>query len=388
MCWRITPRPATAASNSYGSQVYFLEVRPFREDIAKLPGGEGGQAYQTLNEISTLIGRQQHVIRQTYQHVQNPPPQENLRTQDRHKLGDAEGDLSDSARHLYAEMAAEMENKPIGQALDGLAKAQKSLGTASHELHQNVMTQAQNDERQALSDLVAMRKMFQKAVSDNPSDFQDHPQDEETPPVADATKQLSQMAEFRDEAKAAEDFVHQTLEQQKDLDQQTKSAPRGDFSRLATQERQLQTSLDGFQAQHPQVFQNAQAESRQAQQAMSAAADSLQNDQDRASSAVKQATSQLDQLSQAMQAHSAARQLADAYKLKQMLDQQIKTLDQGARTNSKVPAGGLQQTAREAGQTVDQLTKMAEQEPTRDAFGEPLRDALSGQKQGGSRNET
>ena len=75
-----------------------------------------------------LISRQQHVIRQTHQHLQNPQAQENLQAQDRKKLSEAEADLGDSAQHLYAEMAGKMENKPIGEALDNLAKAEKSLG--------------------------------------------------------------------------------------------------------------------------------------------------------------------------------------------------------------------------------------------------------------------
>ena len=79
-----------------------------------------------------------------------------------------------------------------------------------------------------------------------------------------------------------------------------------------------------------------------------------------------------------MQNQSAGHQLADAYKLKQMLDQQIQTLDQGAQDSSQASAPGLKQTARDARQTVNQLKKSAEQEPTRDAFGQPLRDALSG----------
>src|SRR5437773_2296463 len=53
----------TEKEDSYASEVYFLEVRPFREDILKIPGGEGGSAYQCLNEMSQLISRQQHVIR-------------------------------------------------------------------------------------------------------------------------------------------------------------------------------------------------------------------------------------------------------------------------------------------------------------------------------------
>lgn len=370
---------STEKSNSYGSEVYFLEVRPFREDIAKMPGGEAGQAHQCLNEISILINRQQHVIRQTYQHLQKPPEQENLRTQDRNKLADAETDLGDSAQHLYAKMAAEMENKPIGQALDSLAKAEKSLSDASTNLHKNIMPQAQNDERQALSDLVAMRKMFQKAVTDNPAAFQEDQAEQETPPVADATKKLNQMAEFRNEAKAAKDFVSQTLEKQKRLEGQAKSGPRSDYPRLADEEQQLQQSLESFQNQHPQSFTNVQAESRQAREAMSTASDSLQNHKSNASSDMQNASRALQNFSNAMQARSAAQQLADAYKLKQMLDQQIQKLDQSAKPDSKVSGDDLQKTARDADQTIDQLARTAEQEPTRDAFGQPLRDALSGQ---------
>src|ERR1035437_4810307 len=79
--------------------------------ILKMPGGEGGEAYACLNELSTLISRQQHVIRQTHQHLQRPQEQETLQAQDRKKLSEAEADLGDSAQHLYAKMAGEMENK-------------------------------------------------------------------------------------------------------------------------------------------------------------------------------------------------------------------------------------------------------------------------------------
>ena len=68
-------------------------------------------------------------------------------------------------------MAGRMENKPIGDALDNLAKAEKSLDRASKLLGDNVMNEAQNRERRALAELIAARKMFQKAVSDNPDAF-------------------------------------------------------------------------------------------------------------------------------------------------------------------------------------------------------------------------
>ena len=370
---------STDKTNSFGSEIYFVEVRPFREDIMKLPGGQGGQAYETLSEITSLIGRQQHVIRQTHQHVQKPPEQPNLEAQDRKKLADAETDLGDSAHHLYARMAAEMENKPIGQALDSLAKAEQSLQSAGNRLQTNAMYQAQVDERAALSELVAMRKMFQKAISDNPGEFQEQTDGEETPPVADSFKKLSEIAEFRNQSKAAQEFVRKTLDQQKHLEQKAKAASSSDYGHLSDEEKQLQKSFDDFREQNPQAFKATETESRQADQAMGQAADALQHESAEARSSLQQATGQLETLDTAMKGQSTLQQLANAYKLKRLLDQQIKTMDQRAQPDSKVPDDALQSTAREARDTVNQLARTAEEEPTRDAFGPPLRDALSGQ---------
>jgi hypothetical protein len=371
----------TEKSNSYASDVYFLEVRPFREDILKIAGGENGKAYACLNEMSTLISHQQHVIRQTHQHVQTPQPQAKLQEQDRKKLSGAEADLSESVQHLYAKMAAEMENKPIGEALDNLAKAEKSLESASKLLDDNVMGEAQGRERGALAELVAARKVFQKAVSDNPKEF-DEPKDEEPAPVADSAKKLSQMAEFRNEAKAAQEFVQKTLEQQRDFERQT--APlRGDTSKLAEREQQLEQSLEQFEQQHPQAFKNTQAESKQAEQVMNQAAESLQKKSASARGSMQQATQKLSKLNDAMKNRSAEEQLAQAYKLKQMLDGQIQTLGKCANPSASgagaASAESVQQTASNAKETLNQLKNLAEQEPTRDAFGQPLRDSLSGQ---------
>jgi len=225
-------KASTDKQDSYASEVYFLEVRPFREDILKLPGGEAGQAYRFLSELSSLINRQQHIIRQTHQHIQRPPEGEKLQAQDRKKLSEAEGDLSDSTQHLYAQMAGQLENKPIGEALDNLAKAEQSLDRASRLLQDNSMNDARNRERSALSELAAARKTFQKAVTDNPEAFDQQKQNEEQSPIADASNKLKEMAEFRNESKAAQDFVSQSLEEQKKLEQQARAGQRSDSLRL------------------------------------------------------------------------------------------------------------------------------------------------------------
>jgi hypothetical protein len=378
----------TEKENSFASDVYFLEVRPFREDILKMPGGEGGEAYQCLNELSMLISRQQHVIRQTHQHLQKPPEQENLQAQDRKKLSEAEADLGDSAQHLYAKMAARMENKPIGDALDNLAQAEKSLDRASKLLGDNVMNEAQNRERRALAELIAARKMFQKAVSDNPDAFADKAGDsnnDDTSPTADAlkklnAKKLNEMAEFRNEAKAAQQFVDKTLEQQRSLEQQTRSTSRTDYSRLGDQEKQLEKSLADFEQLHPRSFKGTQSAAQQTQDAMTKAAESLQKKSNDARTSTQQATQQLEKLSEAMKSDTTGQQLADAYKLKQMLDKQIQTFAKCANPGGggQVAVAEADRTASEARETLNQLKKVAEQEPTRDAFGPPLRTALNG----------
>src|SRR5207302_9391490 len=106
---------------------------------------------------------------------------------------------------------------------------------------------------------------------------------------------------------------------------------------------------------------------------------SLQKKSGNARQAAQEATQQLEKFSEAMQGHTAGQQLANAYKLKQMLDQQIQTLDRRAQGDEKVSDVALEKTAGEARDTIGQLKKMAEEEPTRDDFGPALRDSLSGQ---------
>jgi hypothetical protein len=275
-------------------------------------------------------------------------------------------------------MAAEMENQGIGQALDNLAKAETSLGTASKTLHDNVVGEAQNHQRGALSELISARKAFQRAVTDNPDAFQ--PEDpEKALPVADSAKSLSQIAEFRDEAKAAQEFVRHSLDQQKDLEQQAKTASRNQYPQLARREQELRRTLQDFAAQHPKAFNGTQGESQQADEAMDRAANALGERRNEAKTELQRATHELQNFSEAMQKRSAEQQLADTYKLKRMLDEQIRDLDNRSKPDSKMSDGQLQHLTKEARDTLDQLKKAAELEPTRNAFGPPLREALRGQ---------
>lgn len=369
----------TENSNTHASQIYFLEVRPFREDILKMPGGEGGAAYSMLNELTSLISQQQHVIRQTHQHIQQPPAQANLQAQDRGKLADAESDLSSAAKHLYSRMATEMENKPIGPALDQLAKAEKSLGAAADALRKDDMKEAPNRERNGLADLVAARKIFQKAVSENPKDFEEGKPEEQTP-IAQKKDALKEISEFRNEQKAAQDFMQQTISNQLAIARQARSTSRTNYSKLQQQEQALQKSLENFQQEHPESFRSLDKQTDEAKEGLKKAGEALADRTKSASIPTRAAAEKLEDLSRAMQEKSGERDLADAYKLKQMLDQQIKTLGQCQSSPSSFSSGDLQKLAEKSGQTLSELKKSVDQQQGSGALGPEAGKELSDAK--------
>jgi hypothetical protein len=372
-------RAETEAKDSFASEVYFLEVRPFREDILKLPGGEGGKCYQILSELTSLINRQQHIIRQTHQHLQKALDEERLQAQDRKKLVEAEEDLRDSARHLYAKLAASMENKPIGEALDNLAKAEKSLDHAGGLLSNSKMPEAQGQERTALSELVAARKTFQKAITDNPKSFEDPAPEEPVNPQSEASGQLRQMTEFRSESKAVQDFVTKLLEEQKQVEQQARTGSARAYPDLARREGQLDKSLGEFADQHPRMFRDQKSQAQLARRSLDQAREAFQNSQGKAPGLAGQATRDLDALNQALQEQSDEKQLAYAYQLRQLLREQAQALDQRSKPDSKMEGAVVSNVVGQAQETLNQLKRVAEEEPTRNAFRQPLRDALSGQ---------
>lgn len=198
--WDVVTYSASAATDqgrSYASDLYFLEVRPFREDILKLPGGEGGKAYRFLGDLTALIDRQKHTIRETHGFEQRSYARPDLRAQDQAKLAQAEADLAAAARHLYARIATEMEHQDVAVVLDQLAQAEELLEKARAAL-KTPDAPALGIEQQALAALVAARKKLQKAITDHPEAFGDAEDGAEEPgPVAGLEDKLKETSELR-----------------------------------------------------------------------------------------------------------------------------------------------------------------------------------------------
>ncbi|HWB59090.1 MAG TPA: hypothetical protein VG733_06350, partial [Chthoniobacteraceae bacterium] len=200
--WDVVSYYAKASTDGGGnssSDLYFIEIRPFREDLMKMPGGEGGKAASEMGEMTTLIDRQRTILRQTHRYDQQPNPDAKVREQDRKKLQDAESELGDSVNQYYAKMAADFENQPIADTLDHLAMAGTHIGHAVGALRNDMAPQAVTDEQSALTELAATRKDFSKFVTEHPEAFPGgggEKPDEQKPFTA--SDQLDKIAEFRD----------------------------------------------------------------------------------------------------------------------------------------------------------------------------------------------
>lgn len=369
-----------ASNHTYISEVYFLEVRPSHEEIEQSPGSKGGSnGYHFLSQLTEFIRRQQHVIRETYRHVQDSQSPADMHAQDQNKLADAESDLSDSIKHLGAEMAAGIGADRISGVLEDLAQAEKPIFQASGSLRTNFVDDAQKQERDGLQHLIATRKHFQKIASESPSEFSNEPDSTNESSASkndlSSTNKLNQITEFRNEAKAAQEFLDKATQQQRDIARRTDS--RAINPKLAQEESQLQLSLNRFQSEHPSLLRNVGKEFEEAKQSLGTAADALQKRNRDSQAKTQQAADKLDHLSQAVKSRAEAQQLADAYKLKQMLDRQIQALGQCEQSGGELSSSDATKLANAGKATLNQLKDIAEQSPTRDAFAPPLRDALS-----------
>ncbi len=399
--WDVVSYYAQAAAGvdqHFTSEIYFLEVRPFREDLLKLPGGEGGRAYRLFSELSSLIERQKHVLRESHAFRQRRHARDVQRLQDRERLTRAQDDLAQAARHLYARIAAEYENKPVAEVLDHLARAQEQLEAAARGLRADAV-QTPAWQQQALTELVATRKRLQKAVSDTPRAFQD--QDEEAPPTEqpDIAGQLERIAEYRDEDKAVRAGLAELADAQRQVvhdaararaEHRDQPLPRPEAQTLADRQRELTARLRALRQAHAPAFQERRALSDAAEQALERAATALQpkpgpNDHDAdegdaSEAALGEAREALAALDQAFGQAASAHRLADAYRLRRVVERSAAALERLERPAPPEPdarPSDAVRLAREARQATRELKQVVEQTPAGEAFGPALHDALA-----------
>jgi hypothetical protein len=381
--WDVLSYYATAATREgtgYTSEIYFLEVRPFREDILKLPGGEKGQAYRFLSELSNLVDRQKHVLRQTHAFEQRTYSDPAVRKQDRDALAGEEKALETAARHLYGEIAARMENQDVGVVLDQLAKASEWLDRSAKALSKDAPAVA--PEQEALTALVATRKRLQKAVSDDPNAFGEGEQgDDDKSPTAELPDKLKQIAEYRNEERAVRDALDKAAREQKAVEAEAKKGSAAS-PELAGREEKLARELQDLAGSHPKPFAGTEAERRAAQQALQDAAKSLREGQDRSGSQAARAGEALDALKDAVERRTGAEQLGQAYALRDALKEQSRQLGREAETPGKDGSEAAKEAASGGREASRELQRLVEEPAVGGAFGPELKKALDPARQG------
>ena len=373
---------ASTAKASYASEIYFIEVRPFREDIEKLPGGEDGKAYRGLNELTGLIEGQRRILRQTHRYQQERGVDPELRRQDRDKLSAAEADLGQAVRHVYAKLAAELENQPIGDVLTHLSAAESWIGKARSALEGDA-PDALAKEQGALAELVATRKSFQKAIGDHPDAFADEAGAEgELPPTAELPDKLKQILELRDSEKAARELARKTLEGQKQLARKAE-AGGSDPQQLAAEQKRLAAPLRELRTSQPRAFEGAEAEAESASKALDTAAEALGDPDPEPDVGTTQAAAvdALEKLGQALDRKRLAKELGHAYRLKAVLDREAEAMGRMQAEPGRSGQEEARRSAEDAREAARGLKQIAGEPPGSDAFGPGLAKALSDRSQ-------
>lgn len=384
--WDVLTYHATAATSagSYASEVYFLEVRPFREDILKLPGGEGGAGYAFLSELTALIDQQKHAIRETHGFLARRYEQSLARRQDRDALASAELGLAEAARHLYARIAARAENRDVGVVLENLASAEELLRVAGGALSADD-PKAPGHERDALSALVATRKNLQKVISEGAlggGGGDGAEGDDEASPVVELPDKLKQISEFRDADKAGRELLERAVAEQRRLLSKVERTSAGERAALAPQPEMMRRELSDFAASHPSLFTHAEKQRVVADEALRRASEALADpSQADAVAPQRSALRALEALRDAVRRSGAERQLQQAYELKELLDEQAKGL---ARVEAEPVAPSreeLERKAEDSKQTSREMKRLVEQTPVGDALPGALERALAETRQ-------
>jgi hypothetical protein len=165
-------RATTVRGRSCQSDVYFVDVIPFREELEKLPGGANGYALALLERLTRVLAQQQEVIRQTLRQEQWADQPAEDRTERNRILAREEAHLRSTALHLAAEAVSRLEPSAIDGLDERFERAESALDAAERSLLDDDPEKTREHEWAALAELIATRKHLYRLVRDNPDAFE------------------------------------------------------------------------------------------------------------------------------------------------------------------------------------------------------------------------
>ncbi len=315
---------ATAGESSrYASEIFFVEIRPFREELMKLEAGGGsGGGLACLKKLNRLIEKETDILRGTHRQTGRPAETTEEREQDQRKLVAAQDETRASTAHLYGEVA-EIEHEDIGTVLDQLAKARETMGEAVANLETPDNPRALASEQLALQQLIESRKDLVKAIK-NGAGGGGGGENEESQPVAGMEVQLgdkiADLVEFRDARAAAMEAVRSAKAAQEALAGEAKGAGSDDLPMLAEKQKEIAEALDRVRERAPEPFKAAEEIDRRVAAAMEKSEALMSVGQGRGANDALEAAERLGELEKSLVRQAGLQAVADVYRLKGVLE--------------------------------------------------------------------
>jgi hypothetical protein len=378
--WDVLSYHATAESKDGmkgGSRLYFVEVRPFREEIEQLPGGVEGEPYRVLNELTNMVDAQEDAIRAAHRMSQLPPAR--ITPQMSSDLAQAQDVMKTGVEYLRTSLPESAELAPSIQQLN---QAAESFKQAAEQFRAGQTREAEQTAQKALGQLAATRKEIHNAVKADPDALPSPVKSRD--PLADMTEQLKNSEDLQNQLRSAAEQAAKLAEEQRALAQQIKPCDTAKHTQAAEQEKQLREKFDQFRKEQAGACQRVGSQTASAETALDAAAqaiDQLAANHDnpthqKANRAAADATNALQQLANSLRQQAANQQMAEANQLQQALDEQIEFLENLEQNPDGATQEQLEQAARNMQATTDQIKKMAEDPATREQFSDELREML------------
>ncbi|UCF15388.1 MAG: hypothetical protein JSW59_18440, partial [Phycisphaerales bacterium] len=149
------------------------------------------------------------------------------------------------------------------------------------------------------------------------------------------------------------------------------------YGQLAADEDALREDFDTFESQYAEICRSVPKECTAARQELERASEALWNQHDEAQQRTILAAARLDRLAEALAKQTSTQQMVDAYKLKSMLDEQIKSLEKLEQQPDAMTPQELERACQNIKKVTSELKRIAENKPTSECFGQKLREALS-----------
>jgi len=308
--WDVTRYRATANAideTRYGSSSYFVEIVPGAEALKQLPHA----GYESLEELTDLIHRQQQVIRST-EKLTDSGDTDQQKTMD--SLAEREIGLASAGRSVQEKLSRRLDRKTLRKFASSIEAASTEFTNAETALLERAQTEAEQTEESALMHLVDARRELANLIEQYPESFAGSAlselEDQVTlsateadPELARLLKQLAQESQQINEASRG---LNELLDQQEKLAQEAADIeedriPALPSPDLATKQHDIAVQFDSLRKEFPKAFQNRKGLSEKTASSMSRASDQLLENPNAASVSVEQAKNNLQKLNETLE---------------------------------------------------------------------------------------